>query len=476
MCDHFINQDSFRVYWFRGCLPIFENDLKLFPNLAKFLNLMENLGGWQMLMNNKAVFDNLSLIDQNIFNFLNELVLRIGDDKLNIVGLENIIKFIFNINSISLFRLLESTGIIVQNNNCRISASSNKWRCSNSFTNWSTRLGFVGARDLYTLSTFGRYNPLINKVIGGTINKEKFLSSSVINRPKVIWLSKDYENFVNKYGSGGIVSNKELYSQIILSDEFRKLNMQEKMYWTFGENWRDKFKRTSIAKTNKYSQFNFGVKVKIPLLTEFETFESIDTDDSKDSFNHFVEHLIIFLNTLDDNSSYKLTPLIKETQNNGQVTIRTISTGIIVSKNINPWNLGEKLKFDMNSCIQKYQLDILNCEFKLIFKKWLSENDFFGSFANVEKVIDNILTDSIKEVKIDDDKVLKDIRKRINTNFQGKFTDIIMDQYGDRVNESKFTDIIMNEYEDRVNESSLIFKKLINGDDHFFMICSFVGF
>jgi hypothetical protein len=87
---------------------------------------MENLGGWQMLMNNKAVFDNLSLIDQNIFNFLNELVLRIGDDKLNIVGLENIIKFIFNINSISLFRLLESTGIIVQNNNCRISASSNK--------------------------------------------------------------------------------------------------------------------------------------------------------------------------------------------------------------------------------------------------------------------------------------------------------------------------------------------------------------
>jgi hypothetical protein len=92
---------------------------------------MENLGGWQMLMNNKAVFDNLSLIDQNIFNFLNELVLRIGDDKLNIVGLENIIvlrsaAFIFNINSISLFRLLESTGIIVQNNNCRISASSNK--------------------------------------------------------------------------------------------------------------------------------------------------------------------------------------------------------------------------------------------------------------------------------------------------------------------------------------------------------------
>jgi hypothetical protein len=41
---------------------------------------MENLGGWQVLMNNKAIFDSLSFVEQNIFNFLNELVLRIGDD------------------------------------------------------------------------------------------------------------------------------------------------------------------------------------------------------------------------------------------------------------------------------------------------------------------------------------------------------------------------------------------------------------
>jgi len=87
MCDHFINQELFKVYWFRGCLPIFENDLKLFSQepkgrliLTKFLILMKSLGGWQIIMNNKILFDNLSLIDQNIFNFLNELVLRIGDD------------------------------------------------------------------------------------------------------------------------------------------------------------------------------------------------------------------------------------------------------------------------------------------------------------------------------------------------------------------------------------------------------------
>jgi hypothetical protein len=35
------------------------------------------------------------------------------------------------------------------------------------------------------------------------------------------------------------------------------------MLLTFGVNWRNKFKATSIAKTNKFSQFKFGVKVEL---------------------------------------------------------------------------------------------------------------------------------------------------------------------------------------------------------------------
>lgn len=35
------------------------------------------------------------------------------------------------------------------------------------------------------------------------------------------------------------------------------------MLLTFGVNWRSKFKATSIAKTNKFSQFKFGVKVDL---------------------------------------------------------------------------------------------------------------------------------------------------------------------------------------------------------------------
>ena len=192
---------------------------------------------------------------------------------------------------------------------------------------------------------------------------------------------------------------------------------------------------------------------------------------ARQSFNKFVEQIIIFLNSLEDKKTYKITPLIKEVNTEGQVTVKTISavrrTGIIVSKNINSLNLCEKLKFDINSCVQKYQLDFVSCEFGLIFKQWLTADEFFGSFAKVEKVIDNMLTDSIKAIKTDDDKVLKDIKKRISINFLpdgGKFSDIIMDEYGERVNENTVniedTDI-------------LLFKKLINGIEHLFSIRRF---
>jgi hypothetical protein len=63
-----------------------------------------------------------------------------------------------------------------------------------------------------------------------------------------------------------------LYSEIISLDEFKELNMKEKLLFTFGENWRNKYQSTSIAKTNKYTKFNYGVKVDLPLLTEFENF------------------------------------------------------------------------------------------------------------------------------------------------------------------------------------------------------------
>lgn len=45
MCDYFINNLNFKVYWFRGILPISVNDFNFLPILANFINLMESLGG-----------------------------------------------------------------------------------------------------------------------------------------------------------------------------------------------------------------------------------------------------------------------------------------------------------------------------------------------------------------------------------------------------------------------------------------------
>jgi hypothetical protein len=90
------------------------------------------------------------------------------------------------------------------------------------------------------------YNPLINPVIqfgGGRVAGDKSLLTRSIsfrnkglNETGIIGLSNSYKNLVEKYGGDGIISNKVLYSEIISLDEFKELNMKEKLLFTFGEN------------------------------------------------------------------------------------------------------------------------------------------------------------------------------------------------------------------------------------------------
>jgi hypothetical protein len=76
--------------------------------------------------------------------FLFNQILRLKEEK----NKRSSAACIFNIDGISLSRLFAAIGIHVPTNYYKISSSSSKWRCSNSFTNWSSRLGFVGDRDL----------------------------------------------------------------------------------------------------------------------------------------------------------------------------------------------------------------------------------------------------------------------------------------------------------------------------------------
>ena len=62
-------------------------------------------------MNNKDKFDKLGFYNKIIFKFLNEIVFRIDNKKLHVIGFTNIIKNIFNIDNTQLFDLLLATGI-----------------------------------------------------------------------------------------------------------------------------------------------------------------------------------------------------------------------------------------------------------------------------------------------------------------------------------------------------------------------------
>lgn len=59
----FINNQEFKVFWFRGVLPFTLGDLNLFPVLAKFFKVIEGLGGFAMIMNNSILFNKLSTVE-----------------------------------------------------------------------------------------------------------------------------------------------------------------------------------------------------------------------------------------------------------------------------------------------------------------------------------------------------------------------------------------------------------------------------
>jgi len=66
----------------------------------------------------------------------------------------------------------------------------------------------------------------------------------------------------------------------------------------------------------------------------------------------------------------------------------------------------------------------------------LSDKDFYCQFKKVEKVINNVLEDSISLYLSKDSRSaieLNNILKRCNSDIQGIYSDIIMDNYGDEV-------------------------------------------
>jgi len=162
--------------------------------LYNFFIFIERLGGINEVLNNKDKFDKLGFYNKIIFKFLNEIVLRIDNKQLDVIGFTNIIKYIFNIDNTQLFDLLLSTGITKLKEPNRLSVSGfKKFRINNSnnnFSNWSVKLGFIGAKELHTWSG---YNNFFNK-IQTNINDINHIMGNKISRENVRTLMNTNSN------------------------------------------------------------------------------------------------------------------------------------------------------------------------------------------------------------------------------------------------------------------------------------------
>ncbi len=322
-------------------------------------------------MNNKDKFNKLGFDNKRIFKFLNELVFRIDNKQLEVTGFTNIVKIIFNIDNNQLFDLLLATGIIKLKEPNRLSVSGfKKFRINNNnnnFSNWSVRLGFIGAKELHTWSGYNNFCSIIqpnindinhiNHVMGNKINRDNirtFMNTNFNSLGGGLHNNNNNNNnnnnikensLVELYGEKGIISNSGIYENIIKSDEFKKLNFKDKMLVAFGKSGTSRHTKNKILDELDYKVFNFESSVTIPLLSEFfhneEDKNNINSSSNSNnnsninsnsnsnnqqenctidnSFKDFVNHIRSFLASLEDNKVYKIIPCIKKPKDNQMV-------------------------------------------------------------------------------------------------------------------------------------------------------------
>lgn len=211
MCDHFLKYQWINVYWFRGVLPFFlQNNLYTTINYMKsdtrlgkdLLSSWESLSSWEIHWQKDKPFERERERER--------VYLAIGK------SITKRYSWPFNNKSYSNY------------NNFRM-------------------------RQLHTYSNLHVQDKEICK---REMTRSLTLKTESCNKN---W----YKNLIIKYATEGIISNKELYSKIILLDEFKDLTMKEKFVLTFGENWKNKLKSKSIIKNNKYTQYKLDMKIDL---------------------------------------------------------------------------------------------------------------------------------------------------------------------------------------------------------------------
>lgn len=222
---------------------------------------------------------------------------------------------------------------------------------------------------------------------------------------------------------------------IMQHEDFLELDFKDKIISLYGKN-----NKLNDKKLHSYKGGKLQGKVNVPALLDLHS--GMETEESLCYMNEFIKIIKLYLNTLDNNKVYKLLPSVKgQSSFSDEVSIHTISEGIMISKNTDAINLAMRLRFDLVSTIARYsfflflinkkKLEAETCEILFLFKEWLSNYDFYGLFENVgrrQKQINISLWESIQ--RKDQSKELKSILSRSTVNIPGEYREILMDKYG----------------------------------------------
>jgi hypothetical protein len=152
---------------------------------------------------------------------------------------------------------------------------------------------------------------------------------------------------------------------------------------------------------------SLNIPLALGRLLDSENYENSQTFN--ESLNNLIKILNDLLDSLESNLTYKFSCCIKSTDTlSNQNYYNIISESIIITKNSIPEDLAEKIKFDLQSTINRYSLEDNTNSIFIIYKEWLSHKDFWGQFSEVENIVNQSLVENISKIKkVDKDNLLE---------------------------------------------------------------------
>jgi DNA polymerase type B, organellar and viral len=200
----------------------------------------------------------------------------------------------------------------------------------------------------------------------------------------------------------------------------------------------------SISLSQNIINNNLNSSIKINDIHSMKGYKSYDLIYNMGGYDEFYDkkelnnRLNSFLEELSSNLVYTVLPVVSwydvdSHKNKGL----SICDSFKISKGIDINDLSDYLNYRISVTKSKYGIDDCNIELMFMYRVWLSDKDFNVSFDKVREIVNKELRESVKKDKDE----YKLILKRINSNIQGEFTNLLMDSYGEELNVNRLLEL-----------------------------------